>query len=51
MSLVVATSGDTGDAVANGFSVWKAYVYVLYPKGKSVKSRAVHYLRAEYHGY
>ena len=32
---LVATSGDTGSAVANGFlGVPGIHVYVLYPKGK-----------------
>ena len=33
--MLVATSGDTGSAVANGFlGVEGIHVYVLYPKGK-----------------
>ena len=35
INVLVATSGDTGSAVANGFlGVEGIYVYVLYPKGK-----------------
>ncbi|MDR0412845.1 MAG: threonine synthase, partial [Dysgonamonadaceae bacterium] len=35
VNVLVATSGDTGSAVANGFlGVDKIHVYVLYPKGK-----------------
>lgn len=35
VSVLVATSGDTGSAVANGFlGVPGIHVYVLYPKGK-----------------
>lgn len=35
LNVLVATSGDTGSAVANGFlGVDGIYVYVLYPKGK-----------------
>jgi len=35
VSVLVATSGDTGSAVANGFlGVEGIHVYVLYPKGK-----------------
>ena len=35
ISVLVATSGDTGSAVANGFlGVGGIHVYVLYPKGK-----------------
>ena len=35
VNVLVATSGDTGSAVANGFlSVDGIHVYVLYPKGK-----------------
>ena len=35
INVLVATSGDTGSAVANGFlSVEGIHVYVLYPKGK-----------------
>lgn len=35
VNVLVATSGDTGSAVANGFlGVDGIYVYVLYPKGK-----------------
>ena len=35
VSVLVATSGDTGSAVANGFlGVDGIHVYVLYPKGK-----------------
>ena len=35
MNVLVATSGDTGSAVANGFlGVDGIHVYVLYPKGK-----------------
>ena len=35
VNVLVATSGDTGSAVANGFlGVEGVHVYVLYPKGK-----------------
>lgn len=35
VNVLVATSGDTGSAVANGFlNVHGVHVYVLYPKGK-----------------
>ena len=35
LNVLVATSGDTGSAVANGFlGVEGIHVYVLYPKGK-----------------
>lgn len=35
VNVLVATSGDTGSAVANGFlGVEGIHVYVLYPKGK-----------------
>ncbi|MBQ9558952.1 MAG: threonine synthase [Bacteroidaceae bacterium] len=35
INVIVATSGDTGSAVANGFlGVEGIHVYVLYPKGK-----------------
>lgn len=35
INVLVATSGDTGSAVANGFlGVENIHVYVLYPKGK-----------------
>lgn len=35
VSVLVATSGDTGSAVANGFlGVEGIHVYILYPKGK-----------------
>ncbi len=38
VNVLVATSGDTGSAVANGFlSVQGIHVYVLYPKGKVSK--------------
>lgn len=38
VSVLVATSGDTGSAVANGFlGVEGIHVYVLYPKGKVSK--------------
>ena len=38
MNVLVATSGDTGSAVANGFlGVDGIHVYVLYPKGKVSK--------------
>ena len=38
INVLVATSGDTGSAVANGFlGVDKIHVYVLYPKGKVSK--------------
>ena len=38
VNVLVATSGDTGSAVANGFlNVENIHVYVLYPKGKVSK--------------
>ena len=38
VNVLVATSGDTGSAVANGFlGVEGIHVYVLYPKGKVTK--------------
>ena len=38
VNVLVATSGDTGSAVANGFlGVEGVHVYVLYPKGKVSK--------------
>lgn len=38
INVLVATSGDTGSAVANGFlGVKGVHVYVLYPKGKVSK--------------
>ena len=38
INVLVATSGDTGSAVANGFlGVEGVHVYVLYPKGKVSK--------------
>ena len=38
VNVLVATSGDTGSAVANGFlGVDSIHVYVLYPKGKVSK--------------
>ena len=38
VNVLVATSGDTGSAVANGFlGVEGIHVYVLYPKGKQEK--------------
>lgn len=38
LNVLVATSGDTGSAVANGFlGVEGIHVYVLYPKGKVSK--------------
>ncbi len=38
VNVLVATSGDTGSAVANGFlGVKGVHVYVLYPKGKVSK--------------
>lgn len=40
VDVLVATSGDTGSAVANGFlGVEGIHVYVLYPKARSAKSR------------
>ena len=40
VNVLVATSGDTGSAVANGFlGVDGIHVYVLYPKGKVSKIR------------
>ena len=37
VNVLVATSGDTGSAVANGFlGVEGIHVYVLYPKGKNI---------------
>ena len=41
VNVLVATSGDTGSAVANGFlGVDGIHVYVLYPKGKVSHRRA-----------
>ena len=38
VNVLVATSGDTGSAVANGFlGVEGIHVYVLYPKGKVIE--------------
>ena len=38
VNVLVATSGDTGSAVANGFlGMYNIHVYVLYPKGKVSK--------------
>ncbi len=47
VNVLVATSGDTGSAVANGFlGVEGIHVYVLYPKGaRSVKFRKSNSLR------
>ena len=40
INVLVATSGDTGSAVANGFlGVDGIHVYVLYPKGKVSKTQ------------
>jgi threonine synthase len=42
VNVLVATSGDTGSAVANGFlGVDGVHVYVLYPKGKVALFRSV----------
>ena len=53
VNVLVATSGDTGSAVANGFlGVEGIHVYVLYPKGKvsEIQGKAIHYVGTEYHG-
>ena len=43
INVLVATSGDTGSAVANGFlGVEGVHVYVLYPKGKVSKIGRAH---------
>ena len=52
VNVLVATSGDTGSAVANGFlGVEGIHVYVLYPKGKGEcdTGGTVHYIGEEYH--
>ncbi len=44
INVLVATSGDTGSAVANGFlGVEGIHVYVLYPKGKVSKIQEVQF--------
>ncbi len=44
VNVLVATSGDTGSAVANGFlGVEGIHVYVLYPKGKVSKIQEVQF--------
>ncbi len=44
VNVLVATSGDTGSAVANGFlGVDGIHVYVLYPKGKVSKIQEVQF--------
>ncbi|MFI3289119.1 MAG: threonine synthase [Rikenellaceae bacterium] len=44
VNVLVATSGDTGSAVANGFlGVDSIHVYVLYPKGKVSKIQEVQF--------
>ena len=48
VNVLVATSGDTGSAVANGFlGVDGIHVYVLYPKGKV---SPIQECQSEYHG-
>ena len=52
VNVLVATSGDTGSAVANGFlGVDGIHVYVLYPKGKSQRNtgKTIHYTGTEHH--
>ena len=54
VNVLVATSGDTGSAVANGFlGVEGIHVYVLYPKGKgkSYPGMSVHNTWQEYHSH
>jgi threonine synthase len=46
VNVLVATSGDTGSAVANGFlGVEGIHVYVLYPKGKvsEIQFSSIHF--------
>jgi threonine synthase len=47
---VLATSGDTGGAVASGFlGVAGVEVIILYPSGKvSIFKKTIDYFRAEY---
>ena len=49
VNVLVATSGDTGSAVANGFlGVEGIHVYVLYPNGQGQwksSGKAIHYVR------
>jgi hypothetical protein len=50
--VLVATSGDTGSAVANGFlGVEGIHVHVLYPKGKvsKISGVAVYHARSKYY--
>lgn len=54
INVLVATSGDTGSAVANGFlGVDGINVYVLYPKGKvsKIQESQVHNPRKEYYSH
>ena len=47
VNVLVATSGDTGSAVANGFlGVDGIHVYVLYPKGKVSKIQESQFITA-----
>lgn len=52
VNVLVATSGDTGSAVANGFlGVPGIHVYVLYPgKGQPVQECQFNDIRTEHHG-
>lgn len=48
INVLVATSGDTGSAVANGFlGVEGIHVYVLYPKGKVSKIQEAQFTTLE----
>ena len=52
VTVLVATSGDTGGAVASGFlGVPGVEVVILYPKGKvsHIQEPSAHYARSEYH--
>ena len=54
VNVLVATSGDTGSAVANGFlGVEGIHVYVLYPKGKvsEIQEKQFTTLGTEYYGF
>lgn len=52
LTILVATSGDTGSAVANGFyNVPGIEVIILYPSGKvsKLRGKTAHYSRRKYH--
>ena len=54
VNVLVATSGDTGSAVANGFlGVDGIDVFVLYPKGKvsSIQECQFYNIRTKYNGH